>query len=130
MRDGVVNETYYAKNNHPNYNQFPRDYDFFDEVGRLYVIARKNKQLFQNAQFVIRQQPRGVKPITNNYGYVKLFVKLSSPDVEWFSRRDINKPLLLTHRETMRRISVTLKTDEKSNSRRRTGAIWVANLAY
>lgn len=129
MRDGVVNEAYYARNNHPNFYQFPSKYDFFDEEGRIYVIARKNKQIFQNARFdTPNTQKTKNNPVANNYGYIKLFVKLPSPDVDWFTRNNINKSISLTHKATMRRIDVVLKIDEKSNSHLRTGAIWVANL--
>ena len=133
--DGEVNEQYYAQNNHPSFYQFPREYDFYDDKGRVYLIAMKNKQPFQNTRFAmprnhptIMRQPRR-EPVKNNYGYTKFFVKLPSSDTQWFTRRDINKPLRLTRRDDATlHVSVVLKCDEKSNPRSRAGAIWVANL--
>lgn len=132
--NGEINEVYYTQNNHPNFKQFPRDYDFYDDKGRVYLIATKNKQPFQNTRFAmprnhptVMRQPRR-EPVKNNYGYTKLFVKLPSSDMQWFTRRDINKPLQLIRRDGTLHVDVILKNDEKSNPRLRAGAIWVANL--
>lgn len=133
-RREVANETYYARNNHPNFNQFPRDYAYHDEMGRLYVIATQNKQLFQNARLAVAprthrdilRQPRR-DAVRNSYGYVKLYVKLPSPEMTWFTRRDMNKSLRLTHAHSTQTIEVILKMDEKSNPRLRTGVIWVSS---
>jgi len=131
MYDGVVNELYYAKDNVPVYRQFKNVYHFYDDVGRYYLIAVKNRQVFENARFKNKtrtppNQPN--EPVVNNYDYTKLFVKMGDPSVRWFTHNDIGRQLVLHERAGRRSFVVTLKAQEKNGAKRRTGSVWVSGL--
>lgn len=130
MYGGVLNEVYYAKNNSPTFNQFKGRYHFYDAEDRQYMIAVKDRQLFANTRFKNSRTPSHGKgeSFFNNYGYAKLFVKLTEPTMQWFGHRDIGKELVLYERISQRSFIVTLKSHEKSNVKRRTGTIWVKGL--
>lgn len=129
MYGGILNETYYAKNNSPAFNQFKGHYQFYDAEDRQYMIAVKERQLFANTRFKNSRTPKGKgEPFVNNYGHAKLFVKLTVPTMPWFGHRDIGKELVLYELGNRRSFVVILKSQEKSNVKRRTGAIWVKGL--
>jgi hypothetical protein len=133
MYGGVVNELYYAKDNVPVYRQFKNSYHFYDDVGRHYLIAVKNRQMFENVRFkqktrspTTATQPQ--EPVVNNYDYTKLFVKMGDPSVRWFSYGDIGRQLVLHERTSRRSFIVTLMAQEKNGVKRRTGSVWVRGL--
>jgi len=130
MYGSVLNEEYYARNNSPTFNQFKARYHFYDADDRQYMIAAKNRQLFANTRFKNSRTPRGGReePFFTNYGYAKLFVKLTEPTMSWFGHRAIGKELVLYERASGRSFVVILKSHEKSNVKRRTGTIWVKGL--
>jgi len=139
-----INEKYYALDNNPSFFQFGKNYHFYDKQGRIYQIASKNKNIFQNTQF----KPKNMQKknddthkkecLHNSYNYVTLFVKLKNPTVQWFTHKDINKTIIL-HRKIKDRnykkeyemegnASIKLKAFFKNNQKRRTGTIQVTGL--
>lgn len=130
-----INELYYARDNNPSFYQFKKAYHFVDAEDRQYMIAEKNRQVFQNARFKDGGRPRrasdatGIRqPVISNYGFAKLYVKLLDPESKWFGHRDIGKPLFLTEKTTGQEYIVILKSTEKHNMSRRTGTIQVKGL--
>jgi hypothetical protein len=133
MRASKVNELYYAKDNTPSFYQFKQNYHFIDDQGRQYMIATKNRQVFQNTRFK-NTQPSSRRndlkePVINNYDFVKLYVKLGDPSVRWFGYKDINQTLVLSDKHRSTQYAVILKSHEKHNVKRRTGTIYVKGLS-
>lgn len=129
MYAGVVNELYYAKDNVPVFHQFKNTYQFYDDAGRFYLIAVKNRQIFANTRFKnTRRGSEPREPDVNNYDFAKLYVKLSEPTVKWFTHNDVGKQLILYERVSGRSFVVTLKMQEKNGAKRRTGSVWVKGL--
>lgn len=133
MYGGVVNELYYAKDNVPVYRQYKNTYHFYDDAGRYYLIAVKNRQVFENVRFKNKARrsataTAAAEPVTNNYDYAKLFVKMGESTVNWFTHRDIGRQLVLHERVSRRSFVVTLKAQEKNSAKRRTGSVWVRGL--
>jgi hypothetical protein len=132
-----INESYYAKDNNPSFYQFKKTYHFYDDYDRQYIIASKNGQVLQNTRFKSTRDEKKKKvpePVINNYGYAKLYVKLADPASPWFSRTDINKPLILHERTTGEQsrsssssssIIVELMSHEKVKANRRTGTVFL-----
>ena len=129
-----VNEEYYYKDNNPNFFQFGKNYHFFDDKDRVYIIATKNKDIFNNPKFKVHNLKNKMKDkeikhcLVNNYGYVTLFVKLLNPNAKWFSNREIGKFITLINHKTKESIQVKLKFIAKSNIKRRTGTIQVSGV--
>lgn len=132
FRTEHINEQYYHINNHPSFYQFGRDYDFADNKGRKYRIAEKNKNTFQNTKFkpknTLKDKSKTKKAFVNTYGYIKMFIKLNQ-DAEWYTRKDIDKILILVNRKTKEQVNVKLKSFFKSDHKRRTGEIFVSGLS-
>jgi len=131
IRAKQVNELYYARDNNPSFYQFKENYHFIDAEGRQYMIAVKNRQVFQNAAFKEKGRPKdkGPKePVRNNSGLTLLYVKLTDPTTKWFGHGDMGKPLLLREKISGATHVVTLKSQEKHNVKRRTGNIYVKGL--
>lgn len=127
-----VNEEYYAKDNVPSFYQFKDKYHFRDDLDRQYMIATRDRQVFANTRFKNTRprssvEPKESEPFVNNYGLVKLYVKLADPSVGWFSRKDVGKSLILYDRSG-RAYTVVLKSHEKSNAKRRTGSVMVKGI--
>lgn len=124
-----MNELYYARDNNPSFYQFKETYHFIDAEERQYMIAVKNRQVFQNHRFKAQREKCGIQqPVINNYGFVKLYVKLADPQSKWFSHKDIGKPLVLYDRADKSEL-VILKSQEKYGVKRRTGTIYVKGLS-
>lgn len=123
-RADKLNEHYYAENNRPTFSQF-NDYHFYDDDGRIYMIADENKDVFQNKR--LRYTPTGSRCVTNNYDEVTLYVKLPR-NIAWFSERDTGHSLQLHARSGTDTYIITLRTTMKENPKRRTGTITVSGL--
>ena len=131
MYKNKIDEQYYAQDNTPSFYQFKGKYHFYDTSGRQYMIATKNKQVLQNTRFKNnrRVEPPPLQPVFNNYGQAKLYVKLTSPLVPWFSRSDVNKRIeLYENAENGATFVVELKSSEKNSAKRRTGSVYVKGL--
>jgi hypothetical protein len=129
-----VNELYYAKDNTPSFYQFKDKYQFIDAQHREYMIAVKNKQILQNDKFKYAPRSNSTtgkikEPVINNYGYVKLYVKLVVSDTKWFGYKDVGRQLILSNVHTKQQLIVKLQSHEKSSQKRRAGAIWVSGLS-
>ena len=132
MYSGRINERYYARNNTPSFYQFKDTYQFNDDQGRLYKIATKNRQVFENTKFKNKRARSAVQgmhsePFINSYGFTKLYVKLGNPLTPWFGHKDIGKTLVLQARDGTN-YAVVLKSHEKTTEKRRTGSIMVKGL--
>lgn len=132
IRAKKVNELYYARDNNPSFYQFKKNYHFIDSEERQYMIAVKNKQVFQNTRFKNKNTQASMvgkvlEPVITNYGFTKLYVKLANPTSTWFTQRDINKVLIL-YDKSQNAYQVVLKSHEKHNVSRRTGTIYVKGL--
>lgn len=134
MYRNYVNEAYYATANTPSFPQFKDKYEFYDDQGRLYKIAVKNRQVFENTRFKntrIRSTSTRTdarEPFINNYGWSKLFVKLGNTNIPWFGHRDMNRRLQLHARDGSETFIVELKREEKIQAKRRVGIIYVKGL--
>lgn len=134
MYKNKVNELYYAKDNVPSFYQFKNKYHFYDDRDRQYMIATKNRQVFQNTRFK-NTRPRSssaptvFEPYVNNYGLAKLYVKLADRLSPWFERKDVNKTLTLYDKSgRYGPFHVILESHHKSNEKRRTGSVMVGGL--
>lgn len=126
-RTGKLNEAYYARNNTPSFYQFKKKYHFIDDQDRQYMIATKNRQVFQNTRFKTTKSSKE-EPVINNYGFVKLYVKLADPSSRWFGYSDIGRSLHLYGKQHGGSYIVILKAQEKPDRTRRTGIIYVKGL--
>ncbi len=131
-------ELYYAENNAPTHRQFKGNYHFTDVYDRQYMIATHDRQVFANTRFKnlnssdtarSTQSSNNNEPVINNYGYTKLYVKLTEPSSEWFSHKDIGRRIVLHSKNGPKAYTVELKTHEKTSIKRRTGAIYVKGLS-
>lgn len=139
MRADNINEDYYARRNAPTWHQFVGKYHFIDAVGREYMIAVKNNQVFQNERMQVKGVTKPydkarVKPkecVTDLHGHVKLFVKLpNTRTIHWFKHNDVNNKMLLydAHDDTVV-YSVTLMSTDKADRKSATGSIYVKGLS-
>jgi len=132
IRASKVNELYYARDNQPSFYQFKQNYHFIDDQDRQYMIAVKNRQVFQNTAFKparsTRDEGKRKEPVVNNMGIAQLYVKLADPNTKWFAHKDIGKPLILKEKNTGIQHIVILQRHEKHNVTRRTGNIYVKGL--
>lgn len=145
IRAENLNERYYALSNEPNLSHIKKHYQFEDRKGRLYMLAEKNRQIFQNERLAYREhRHRGRATCdTNHAGYIKFYVGLSDPSVQWFGARDINHDITLFPRHTIppttttttttnssvRPLLVTLKTTFKPSQKKRRGTIHVRGIS-
>lgn len=137
VRSEYVNELYYARDNNPNFYQF-KSWHFTDEYGRMYKIASDEDKVFENERFAhpnsrpwyktTSLNKKRKKCVVNADGFIKLFVKLSSPTVKWFSSLSINRSIELHEKDSDRTIIVKLRGVFKYNEKRRTGTIYVSNV--
>lgn len=133
LRRKKVNELYYARDNNPSFYQFKQNYHFTDSSDRQYMIAVKNRQVFQNAKFQNNSRRAATQelrePVMTNSGFVKLYVKLTDPTSKWFGHSDMNHSFFLYGKKRDGPYLVVLKIQEKHNVKRRTGAIYVKGLS-
>ncbi len=133
IRADHVNEDYYARRNAPTSNQFVGSYHFVDDTGRQYMIAEKNKQVFQNKRLQFKPHTKTKKKecVVNTHGYVKLYVKLpNTRTIHWFKSKETNKPLYLHAVNVTEPIyQVILKSSDKPDHRSATGSIFVSSLS-
>lgn len=133
IRAEHLNEDYYARRNAPTSHQFCGHYHFVDKVGRQYMIAEANSQVFQNErlQFKPHNSERRVKgTVVDAAGYTKLYVKLpNTKTVRWFTNRAIDKEIeLYSVYEDRLAAQPILKRCEKADWRSATGSIYVKGL--
>ncbi len=130
-----INENYYARHNTPTFGQIAvQGYHFTDEAGRQYQLAMQSRQVFANSrvQFKPKTGPRAKEAsqkrrcVTNQWGYIKLYVKLAH-GTTWFGARDINHTLQLqsTRYGTL---ECRIKSTERMDPHRATGVIYVKGL--
>ena len=132
IRTSVLNEDYYARRNAPTYKQFIGKYHFIDDMGRQYMIAKKNKQVFQNERLQYKPRDTTKKPhqcVTNSNGYVNLYVKLPDNHVKWFGSRDNDRIIKLTSIKDKSTHLPILKSTGKADPRSSTGPIYVKGLS-
>ena len=140
VRSNRINEAYYAMDNCPSYRQF-KGYHFYDEKGRLYTIADKNNEVFQNERLRYDKRQEGnerrlyqTSPlkrkecVVDSSGFIKLFVRLSNSSLAWFNTASIDKTLYVKERRSHENISFKLRSTFKFNPKRLTGIIHVSNL--
>lgn len=134
IRAENFNETYYARRNAPNFNQFKNRYHFIDEHGRQYMIASENKQVFQNTN--VQFKPRNssnikkhYKCVTNSYSHIKMYVKIYKNKMDWFNWKDMNKPITLMKKDDKSiTYTVILKSTDKPEEKAATGIIYVKGI--
>ena len=124
-RAEVINETYYAKNNEPSFYQFGKNYHFYDDDGRKYMIATENDDTFQNK--LLRTTPDTLKTKSDSYGEVTLYVKLS-PTSDWFEERQVGKPFVIYSRKEGLEFVIQLSSIYRESYKRRTGTVTVKGL--
>jgi len=127
-----INEKYYAEDNNPNFNQFGKNYHFIDEKGRLYKIATRNNQIFENEKFKQynkEEDNRILKCYKSNDNYIKLFVKLPEKDINWFFDKDLNKEIILRSiKDDNELYIIKIKQAFKKNIKRRTGTVFIQGI--
>ena len=130
-----INEDYYARHNAPTFNQIAvQGYHFTDSVGRQYQLARRSDQVFSNTR--VQFKPKTGKRthstvqtqhcVTNQLGYIKLYVKLAHR-APWFGASAVGRPLILSN-PAYGELECRLKSTDRSDPRRATGAIYVKGL--
>lgn len=136
IRADHLNETYYARRNAPTFHQFKGHYHFIDSLGRQYMIATRNDQVFQNTrvQFKPQQTERKKrnKCVVDSLGHIKLFVRLPNKVTKWFGAREIDGLFNLTPVNTTEDgivYTMRLKSTDKPDHRSATGAIFVGGLS-
>ena len=163
LRSDTLNEKYYGEvANVPIYGQFRADKThFIDTYGRIYMIAANNGQIFQNERVQFNRndddEERGnLTCITDNSGYIKLFVKIpikrnnrrrnnernnSNDDDDnrlsphWFKYSEIDEQLTLrpyTSNNTIDDLpirTVILRKTEKILRKRAVGVVYVEGLS-
>lgn len=130
MRRGNVNEAYYAKNNDINFRDFGRNYHFVDDQQRQYRIAVQSDQIFAARRLRIDDAQPPYRCVVDLWGYVRLYVKLPRPGIEWFSADDVDRPLDLYPRGYPgTTITVAVRQLEKPSAKRRTGIVYVSGLS-
>lgn len=142
IRAEELNLSYYERSNTPNYGEFTGHYHFYDDVGRLYMLADKNKQTFQNGRLLtpkerlkraqVRDQHR-IQCQFNELGHIKVYVKLPSHEIPWFNPQHRNEALVLhpapgiiTPEKTY---TVHLKSNCKPSQVKRRGTVFVSGLS-
>ena len=94
-------EVYYSSTNCPNFNEFGKDYHFIDLQGRQYMIAYESGDLLHRSKFTSsdeidsQKKKRLLKCVYDEFGFIKLYVKLPYPEVKWFFSDDIDEPIQL-----------------------------------
>jgi hypothetical protein len=130
-RSDKVNEKYYAQRDHPNFRQFGNKYHFTDEQGRQYRVAERNNDTFQNANFqshTNEDEKQLSECVIDQYGDVKLYVKLPTPQHQWYTHNEIGSALALWPRKKKDGvIPVSLRTAFKEEER--VGVITVEGLS-
>jgi len=97
IRSDHMNERYYALTNAPTFRQFIGKYHFVDKLGRQYMIATKNDQIFQNERVQFKnkssrlKEDKKVECVKDSFNFIKFFVKLPDSNVKWFGSNDIDK---------------------------------------
>ena len=124
-RTDKINHEYYARNNEPSFSQFGKDYHFYDDEERQYMIANENKDVFQNKR--LRYTPDSKRCISNNYNEITLYVKLPS-GTKWFSENDTGRSHTIYTRIGNESFPIVLKGTMKGQEKRRTGTITVSGL--
>jgi hypothetical protein len=150
-RANQINEAYYDRFNEPSFNQFGNVYHFIDTAGRLYRVADQNSDEFQNE--MLRSDETDILGVgggnnTNNrkkecttdeFGRLKLFVKLRKRTSQWFTDDEVLKPFSITvvneHRtrrdkEYQQLYTYHIKVENTiiTDAKRRTGTVWVRGL--
>lgn len=137
-----LNNDYYERSNTPNYGEFTGRYHFYDSEGRHYMLADKNKQTFQNGRLLTpkerlrrakEKEQKKVHCVYNELGYIKIYVKLPSRQIPWFSGQHRDEQLLLHPAPGVitpeRTYTVHLKSNCKPSPAKRRGTIFVKGLS-
>ena len=123
-----INERYYARYNEPSFYQFGNDYHFTDSAGRLYQIANRNSDSFQNR--LLREAPDTDECVDDGFGNILLYVKLKRRDSVWFDENMLERPLTIVSRRAPRtEYQIRVQSTVKPDARRRTGVISVSGLS-
>lgn len=135
LKRNSINEKYYAQDSNPSFNQFGKNYHFIDEEGRLYQIATRNNNIFDNEKFNMNKKNSLNKPLKcykSNDNYIKFFVKLPNKYINWFFDKDLNKAMILNQKSLIehdnKRFIVKIKSAFKKNEKRRTGTVFIHGL--
>lgn len=127
-----INEEYYARDNQPNFNQLRGKNHFYDQEGREYTIASRNKQTFQNDHFSYSRGENNnqyKECMVDPYGRITLYVRLTRGSYSWFSGHAIGKELRLIRKSSPDYSHlVLLDSAFKYNPKRCTGTITVSGL--